>query len=55
MKEKKQPTYINNVEDLFKYYLFGSEKKLYISNLIYLEIINVLIKYLIEYNTILYF
>ena len=55
MKEKEQPTYINNVEDLFKYYLFGSEKKLYVSNLIDPEIIHVLINYLSEDIIIIYF
>ena len=34
MKTKKKPTYITCVDELFKYYLIGSEKDLYVSNLI---------------------
>ena len=55
MKPKEKPTFIYNVDDLFKYFLYGSETKLYISNLLNPEIISLLSDYLDKNIKIIYF
>ena len=54
MKPKEKPTFIYNVDDLFKYFLYGSETKLYISNLLNPEIISLLSDYLDKNIKIIY-
>ena len=39
MKPKNTPTYINSVDELFKYYLLGDGDKLYVSNLIPAQVV----------------
>ena len=45
MKEKENPTVITSVEEIFKFLLFGSENKLYISNCMDPDIIEYISEY----------
>ena len=55
MKHKNKPTLINCVEDIFKYFLCGSEKKFYVSNLISPEIVICFIELMSDDIEITYF